>query len=313
MASGTYYGFWDYWELYHKVTFDGVNKIIYINPGETDINVQTDLYSDWKEWLRLEDYMKYVKAFDVVGGEPTVGTERLDATFFLINGWKIQPYPGSYTLNIKGNLFDVDGENTTLPADKIENLDNNILINTNTSVIVRQVRETVTQSIFNGDEIVSASLFGAQEAALYDIQGTVYNISGSIIEIQNLLQQPLTASLTAEYQTQLNNIETLAQSQSIELQLLSSTNVTQSQQLNSLISTNTQQSSQLSSLVSTNASQSAQIQLLENKILEIWELHGLDVTKPLTVTQLARTFGAVSQSIVTTGTGSLQRTIITRV
>ena len=27
----------DYWELYHKVTFDGENKLIIINPGESDI------------------------------------------------------------------------------------------------------------------------------------------------------------------------------------------------------------------------------------------------------------------------------------
>lgn len=41
----TFFGFWDYWELRHKVTFDGVNKLIEVNPGVTSLDVQRDLYS----------------------------------------------------------------------------------------------------------------------------------------------------------------------------------------------------------------------------------------------------------------------------
>ena len=40
----------DYWTLYHKVTFDGENRLIIINDGELNINVKQDIYSDWKEW-----------------------------------------------------------------------------------------------------------------------------------------------------------------------------------------------------------------------------------------------------------------------
>ena len=54
----------DYWELYHKVTFDGENKLIIINPGETDINVKRDIYSSWKEWILLRDYLKWIAACD---------------------------------------------------------------------------------------------------------------------------------------------------------------------------------------------------------------------------------------------------------
>jgi len=291
MASGTYYGFWEYWNLYHKVTFDGVNKLIYINPGETDIDVQIDLYSSWKEWARVEDYTKYLQAFNSVGGEPTQGAEKLDATYFLLNGWKIKPYPGSYDLVLTGNIFDADGGSIKVAADIDPLLENNIGINTNTSVIVRQLSSVVTQSILTGDEIVSASLFGAQEDA-------IFNMSGSIVEIHNILQSPVTASLTAEYALQLQTIEDLATSQSLELTNLTNVNVSQSNQLGSLID--------------TNASQSLQLSLLQGKIIEIWELHGLDSTKPLTVTQTARTFGSVNQIINTTGSGSLQQTVITR-
>ena len=40
----SYYGFWDYWNLYHKVTFDGINKLILINDGETELDFQIDVY-----------------------------------------------------------------------------------------------------------------------------------------------------------------------------------------------------------------------------------------------------------------------------
>jgi hypothetical protein len=210
MASGWYYGHWDYWKLYHKVTFDGINKIIYVNPGETNIDVQVDLYSSWKEWLQLEDYMKFIKAFDTVGGEPTINNEFLDATYFFINGWRLKPAPGSYTLNVNGNLYDVAGDDYVLQADKLENVDNNIVINTNTSVIVRRIESEVTRSVFQGDEIVSASLFGTQKLALEKIpgiEGAVFDISGSVVEIRNILRNPVTASLTQEYTLQLQNMQ----------------------------------------------------------------------------------------------------------
>lgn len=308
MASGTYYGFWEYWNLYHKVTFDGINKLILINPGETTLDVQTDIYSAWKEWVRLDDYLKYYPPIGTVGGEPTIGDERLDVTYFLINGWKIKPYSGDYDLVLTGNIFDVDGGSIKVSADINPLFPNNISINTNTSVIVRQIRTEISGSggSISPETIVSASLFGVQESSLY-------NIEDRIIAIESILSNPITASLVYSQSLQLTNIENLALSQSLQLNTLSSVNATQSQQLNSLISTTSQQSLQLTSLVNTNASQSALIQALEGKIVEIWELHGLDELKPLSVTQLARTFGAVSQSIVTTGTGSLQRTIITRI
>lgn len=136
MASGLYYGFWDYWKLYHKVTFDGANRLILVNEGVTDLDVQRDIYSAWKEWALYETNARYLKAINVIGGEPTVGAEKLDATYFLINGWKIKPYPGSYTLNIRGNIFDVDGGEIKVNADRDPLFSNNITLNLNTSVIV---------------------------------------------------------------------------------------------------------------------------------------------------------------------------------
>jgi hypothetical protein len=105
----------DYWELYHKVTFDGENKLIIINPGETDINVKRDIYSSWKEWIQLRDYLKWIAACRTVGGDPTTAGQFLGATFFTINGWRIQLSEGTI---IDGNLFsdDFDTPYITLPG-----------------------------------------------------------------------------------------------------------------------------------------------------------------------------------------------------
>jgi hypothetical protein len=111
-----YGGFWDYWSLYHKVTFDPINKLILVNPGVTEINMKTDVYSDWKEWILLEDYSKYPAALSVIGGEPTVAGQFVGSTFFLINGWKIRTWEGSHRLVVDGNLYSDDGLDPFVPT-----------------------------------------------------------------------------------------------------------------------------------------------------------------------------------------------------
>lgn len=239
-----YYSHWDYWQLYHKVTFDGVNKLIIVNPGETALDVQVDVYSAWKEWAIQEDNLEYLNPFATVGGEPTIEGQRLDVTYFLINGWKIKPYTGTYDLTLTGNIFDVDGGSIKVPADVNRFNPNNITINTNTSVIVRQVDSSSSGS----SGIVTASLVDNQQAALFNIEDKVVAIySGA---------QPVTASLVSDQLATLNDIQT--------------------------------------------------------KLEEVWKLHGLDISSPLTVTQTTRSFSDVIQSITTTGSGSTQQTVITR-
>lgn len=99
---------WDYWELRHKVTFDGVNRIIYVNYGETLIDIQTDVYSAWKEWSQLRDYLKFLPAMRTVGGDPTTGGSTLGATFFLINNWQLKTWEGDHTLTVIGNIYSDD-------------------------------------------------------------------------------------------------------------------------------------------------------------------------------------------------------------
>jgi len=52
-----------------KITFDGGNKLIIVNNGETSLDVGLDLYSAWKEWMLLSDNSKYPIAFSAIGGD----------------------------------------------------------------------------------------------------------------------------------------------------------------------------------------------------------------------------------------------------
>jgi len=128
------FGWEDYWDLtlYHKVTFDGPNRLILINDGVTTIDIKTDLYSSWKHWLLNRDNAKYIQAMRGVGGDPTIQGRFLGSTFFLENGWKIRTWEGDHRLTVEGNLFSSDGNNPFVPT--IGN--HNIVTNLSTSNLI---------------------------------------------------------------------------------------------------------------------------------------------------------------------------------
>jgi hypothetical protein len=80
---------WEDWELYHKVTFDGINRKIIINDGISILNVKEDIYSSWKEWLSLRDNSKFLPAFRTIGGDQTSTGIFAGDIYFLINNWQI--------------------------------------------------------------------------------------------------------------------------------------------------------------------------------------------------------------------------------
>lgn len=112
LATLNFNSWWN-WADYpgQKVSFDGPNKIIYVNEGVTELDVKIDLYSAWKEWkinsLEAPHPTAYLNAFTAVGGDPITDTQDLGVTYFLENGWRIQPFASkqSYTLTIRGNLY----------------------------------------------------------------------------------------------------------------------------------------------------------------------------------------------------------------
>jgi hypothetical protein len=70
------------------VLFDGPNRLIIVASGTLSINMN-DVYSRWKDWVMQSDNAKYLKAFSVVGGEPTVQGQTITPYFFLENQWRI--------------------------------------------------------------------------------------------------------------------------------------------------------------------------------------------------------------------------------
>lgn len=101
----TYYGFFDYWQLYHKVTFDPLERLVIINDGVTELNVQRDIYSASKEWLKQENNLRFKRPMRAAGGDPIPGGGQLGSTFFMTNGWRIQV---NAAVTIDGNLYSDD-------------------------------------------------------------------------------------------------------------------------------------------------------------------------------------------------------------
>ncbi len=87
-----------------NVTFDGLNKLMIMSPGVVDLPIK-ELYGDWKKWAQLSDNSKYLPAFSVVGGEPTIGANTITPYFFIQNSWKIRPQEANHTLEVDGILI----------------------------------------------------------------------------------------------------------------------------------------------------------------------------------------------------------------
>lgn len=99
-----------------KVSFDGPNRLMVVNHGVLEIDVEVDLYSEWKAWKLLGDNGKYLPAMRTVGGDPTTAGRALGATFFLSNGWRVRSWEGDHRLSVTGNLFTEEGESPFVPV-----------------------------------------------------------------------------------------------------------------------------------------------------------------------------------------------------
>ena len=171
MYAGIHLSEWRYWELGHKATFDGTNRLIKLAPGVTELSVKTDLYSDWKEWMSVDDNSKYITALRTVGGDPISDTEQLGDSYFLTNNWKIQPWNGSYTLNIDGNLYvdnaGVPSATATLDPFVPTTESSNVKIQSTVSTLVNTVIQTQDVPALTDEQlaIITNTLVQATAAA----------------------------------------------------------------------------------------------------------------------------------------------------
>jgi hypothetical protein len=90
--------------------FDGVNLIITLPSGVSEIQVENNLYSQWKEWTKIGDNGKYPPAFRTTGGDPLTPGIDAGAYFFIQNqdGWRIRPAEEDATVLLIGNLAPED-------------------------------------------------------------------------------------------------------------------------------------------------------------------------------------------------------------
>ena len=87
-------------------TFDGANLHITL-PSTGSFDVQTEIYSAWKEWVLLSDNAKYPPAFDTTGGDDVGSGQKIAPYFFCRNdlGWKIKMPSADGEIVVSGNLF----------------------------------------------------------------------------------------------------------------------------------------------------------------------------------------------------------------
>lgn len=96
-------------------TFSGTNLLITLDSGVTSVDVERDLYSEWKEWMTLSDNSKFYPAFaSSSGGDPLTPGLNSGNYFFLRNdlGWRIKPAEEDLNVTLVGNLF---GQDSDLP------------------------------------------------------------------------------------------------------------------------------------------------------------------------------------------------------
>jgi hypothetical protein len=129
------YGYWEFWAPYdpangyygdQKCIFDGENKLIYINPNISQINIKQDLYSNWKEWVQVRDNSKFLPAIRSTGGDPVGSGVYTGDVYFLINNWRIFL---DHAVDITGVLYSdnysspyITSNNATLVNSTVSNL-----------------------------------------------------------------------------------------------------------------------------------------------------------------------------------------------
>ena len=90
-------------------TFDFTNLIVDLptpTGGFLSLDVQEDMYSDWKVALKAVGNIA-PPAFDTTAGDPLVAGQDLTGTYFLRNdlGWRIRPTDEDQEVTFVGNLY----------------------------------------------------------------------------------------------------------------------------------------------------------------------------------------------------------------
>ena len=176
-----------------KVAFDGANKLIIVNTGETSLDAQRDIYSAWKRWLiEKPDNAKWLQALRTIAGDPITGDQVVSPYFFLVNGWQLRPYEGDHYLVVDGNLFVDGGGNPFTPTVGNYNVTINLLTSsksiTTTVSPSAEFTETEKQYLLNlpTEDIVATQVWD-ELLSLHTSAGTAGLILSQIKRLVNLI------------------------------------------------------------------------------------------------------------------------------
>jgi len=91
-------------------TFDGDNLLIELPAGQTEIQVEREIYSAWKEWVKTSDNAKYQLALRTVAGDTIKASQDISPAFFVRNdlGWRIRAADENIEISFTGNLYKED-------------------------------------------------------------------------------------------------------------------------------------------------------------------------------------------------------------
>lgn len=96
--------------------FDPVNKYILITSPTTEVSA-LELYNVAMDWCDDQPTMGYDVPMRADGKFDMGGGAYSDSIFRLINGWKLKPWSGTYSLLVTGTLLPEPGESRTVPPD----------------------------------------------------------------------------------------------------------------------------------------------------------------------------------------------------
>lgn len=266
--------FGEQWTLNHKVDFDGLNKLIKIAPGVSSLNVKTEIYSDWKEWVQLYDNSKFPPAIRTTGGDPIGGGAFTGDTYFLINGWRLQI---SHSCTIDGVIFSDD-----YPSPFIQTSGTQIVTN-KVSSLVSVIAPTVS---VDGLTVPTAT------EIRQEIDNNSIKIQAIKAKTDTLVNGPTAVEIRQEMDANSTNLDAI-QTQITNIPTAIRTELTpELARIDANISS-------IQGGLSTNQA---------NMLLEMYVLLGLDPTKPLVVTTSSRSAGTINQTII----ASTNETIVTR-
>lgn len=209
MLTSVNYGYWEFWDTNpdllfwgnQSVTFDGINKLILVNEGVTYIDVKTDIYSNWKEWITVRDNTKFLSAIRVIGGDPTSGDRYAGDIYFTINGWRVVFDPTVTRVN--GVLYSDDFETAWYLYDRYGDLQP--VYPNEVSNLVQSVTQDLSGLDFSGANITidpaevwnhstrtltqDVGLTATQNAALLNTNSTVSTMETTLNNVNTKVTQ----------------------------------------------------------------------------------------------------------------------------